>query len=243
VNVEVIVRPPVELAEWFVSDLEREVRAALVARPARRFTLAVPGGSVAEVFFPALRTAPIDWRGVDVFWVDERAVPPDSPESNYGLANRLWLAPAGVPTARVHRMAAEPGELASAAAAYAAELAAAAGAPPVLDYVLLGVGEDGHVASVFGRGTAGWDVDGGSAEAEPVAWTERSPKPPARRMTLSLATLARARRVVVAGFGERKARLLEAVVRGESGAELPVRRVLEETGRAVVLMEGVGGRG
>src|SRR5688500_10011471 len=136
---EVIVAERQGLAEKFVADLEAAVRAA---PPDRAFTLAVPGGSVAEAFFPSLAAAAIDWTRVEIFWTDERAVAATSPDSNVGLARRLWLEPARVPHARIHPMDGTTDDLAAAAAAYDAELRGIAGMPPVLDYVLLGVGED-----------------------------------------------------------------------------------------------------
>src|SRR5215510_13341216 len=69
--------------------------------------VALPGGSVASIFFPDLARAQCDWSRVVFFWGDERAVPPDHPESNYGVARKLWLDPARVPAASVHRMAAD----------------------------------------------------------------------------------------------------------------------------------------
>lgn len=228
-DVEVVVRPPDELARWFVADLEREIRAAL-SDPGRKrpFTLAVPGGSVAEAFFPLLATAAIDWSRVAVFWVDERAVPPASPESNYGLAERLWLGPASVPASSVHRMEAEAADIGRAAEDYAAELEEAAGSPPVLDYVLLGVGTDGHVASVF----PGARVDPSS---ESATWTDHAPKPPSRRMTLSLRTLSRARRVVVAAFDASKRTVMRAALE-DPAAETPVAQVLRMAANGVVLL-------
>ena len=103
-----------------------------------------------------------------------------------------------------------------------------AGTPPVLDYALLGVGADGHVASVF---PGAIPPPGGPS----VTWTDRSPKPPARRMTLSLETLARSRRVAVAAFDAPKADVIAAAVRG-ADPDLPLSRVLRLTGRPLLLL-------
>ena len=222
---EVIVGERAELARRFVADLERELRAA---GSRRRFTLAVPGGSVAETFFPYLAGAAIDWTTVEVFWTDERAVPPTAAESNFALASRLWLVPAGVPASHVHRMPAESADR-GAADGYAAALHAAAGRPPTLDYVLLGVGADGHVASVF-------PDDLPDERAGPVAWTERAPKPPARRLTLTLATLARARRVAVAALDQSKAPAIDAALSGR-GTPTPLGALLGDTARPLLLLD------
>ena len=223
-DAECIVGPPAELARWFVADLERAIRAAA---PSRRFTLAVPGGSVAETFLPHLATGAIDWRGVDVFWVDERAVPPASPDSNFALAARVWLGPAAVPPEHIHRMPADAADLSHAAEEYAKTLRAAGGSPPRLDYVLLGVGGDGHVASIF----AGHE----EPAAGPVTWTDSAPKPPPRRMSLSLETLATAGRVVIGAFDATKRAAITAALR-DGDATTPVARLLRAAHAPVLLL-------
>ncbi len=96
-----------------------------------------------------LATLAVDWTHIEIFWIDERAVPPDHPDSNYALASRLLLVPARVPAARIHRMHGELPDLDQAARRAADELKSIAGDPPHLDLALVGVGEDGHVASIF----------------------------------------------------------------------------------------------
>ena len=225
---ELIIAPRAELARRFVADFAREIRAA----PSHRHrTLAIPGGSVAEAFLPALASAPLDWNEVEVFWSDERAVDPASPDSNFGLAHRLWLEPAKVPAARVHRMHAEARDLAESARRYAAELLAAAGDPPRLDYVLLGVGSDGHVASIFPDRDATRYLD-----APAVGWVSDAPASPPRRMTLGMRTLADARRVVVAAFGASKSRALASAL-DDDGDASPLGVLLRATERPLLLVD------
>ena len=207
---EIVVGTPAELARRFLADLAREVQS----RAGRRLTLAVPGGSVGDSFFPTLAQAPFEWKDVDILWVDERAVPAASPESNFGQADRLWLTPARVPLRCIHRMPADEADLVRAAAAYADRVHALAGSPPVLDWVLLGVGDDGHVASVF-------PGDPSIAAVKAVTWTEHAPKPPRSRLSLSLDTLARARQVIVAAFDAAKAPVISAAVQDRS-AQTPL---------------------
>ena len=99
---ETLVDKAESLAESLAARVEEEARDAVAARS--RFTVALPGGSVATTFFPRLSRLPLDWSRVDFFWGDERAVPPDHSDSNYAAARALWLEPAGVPPGRVHRM-------------------------------------------------------------------------------------------------------------------------------------------
>src|SRR5258705_12411621 len=201
---ETLVDKAESLAESLAARFEQEARHALAARS--RFTVALPGGSVATSFFPRLARVPLDWSKVDFFWGDERAVPPDHPDSNYAVARLLWLDPAGVPAASVHRMRAEPPDLAQAAADCERELVGVAGSPPRLDLVLLGVGPDGHVCSLF----AGHPLL--KEERRFVAPVLNSPKPPPRRLTLTMPVLAAAEHVVIAAMGEAKAEIMREAI-------------------------------
>jgi 6-phosphogluconolactonase len=195
-----------------------------------RFSLAIPGGSVAQAFLPVLAAAAIDWRGVDVFWCDERGVPPEDPASNYALARSLWLGAASADAPRVHRLAGEAPDASHAAAAAARELERSVGTPPVLDLVLLGVGEDGHVASLF---------PGHPALEERERWIVDivdAPKPPPSRLTMTLPTLTGARNVCIAAFGAAKAGAMRAAIEDRRSV-LPVARVIREAGDAWVFLD------
>jgi 6-phosphogluconolactonase len=222
-----------ELRLAFVREFERQFARAIARRG--RFIAAIPGGSVASEFFPPLSAAAVDWSLVEMFWVDERAVPPDHPDSNYGVAARLLLAPAGVPDARIHRMRGELPDLDDAARRASAELRSIAGDPPRLDLVLAGAGDDGHVASIFSAASPA-----SSAVAPPVIAVYDSPKPPPRRLTLTLPVLAAAEQVVVAAFGRSKA----AVMRGalENRATTPVAELLRASPASLVLLDREAGQ-
>ncbi len=131
--------------------LEFSARAEEAIDARGRFVVALPGGSVASAFFPRLARAPIDWGRVELFWIDERAVPPDHPDSNYALAAKLLLRPAGIVPSRVHRMRGEVEDLEDAARRASDDFTAIAGNPAQIDLALVGVGEDGHIASIFQR--------------------------------------------------------------------------------------------
>ena len=192
--------------------------------------VALPGGSVAAIFFPDLARAQCDWARTVFFWGDERAVPAGDPESNYSLARRLWLEPAGVPSSNVHRMPAEDPDLDRAARAYEDALTATLGIPARLDLALLGVGPDGHVCSLF----PGHPL---LRERERrVAPIEDAPKPPPRRLTLTLPALWDAELVVVAALGAAKAAVLREAL-AEPTSPLPIALALRGARRAVVLMD------
>ena len=185
--------------------------------------------------FPALATVPFDWSATHVFWVDERSVPPSSPDSNFSLADSLWLASSGARPSNIHRMPADDPDLDAAANAYSDEITRVLGAQPRLDLVLLGVGPDGHVASLF-PGHAALSED-----RKLVLPIVDAPKPPPRRMTLTLPILTSAERVIVMALGGSKAAVMhEALTREDS--LLPVSLVLQHSARALVLLDEQAGR-
>lgn len=154
---------------------ERFVRSAIDAIRVRgRFTVALSGGTTPEGMYALLASDPyrarVDWSRIDVFWSDERCVPPDDPQSNYRMARLSLLDHVPIPDANVHRIHGE-GDPVEAAAAYERELRAAFTTPvgpPRLehgsrfDFLLLGMGRDGHTASLFPKrrqsenGHGGW---------------------------------------------------------------------------------------
>jgi len=223
-----IVREIPELAETFAEHVE--IAYGEARRSGRPFAIAVPGGSAAEALLPRLVKLPLDWRHVLVFFVDERAVPPDHAESNARLVRETWLDRVPIPMANVHRMPGDLPDLEAAAAAYEGTMAEAIGAPPRLDLVLLGMGPDGHVASLF---------PGKPSLDEPqrcVLAVEDAPKPPARRLTLSLLAIGRARLVVLAAFGAAKAPVLREVLENDD-SPLPAARALRSGPRPIVLLD------
>src|SRR5262245_23483627 len=195
-RLQTIVAPEPELVGRFVSEFA--ARAGEASKRRGRFALAVPGGSVATRFLPALAAAPVAWDRVDLFWADERAVPPEDPESNFAAA-RAWLDHAGLDPLHVHRMPGDAKDLETAARRYAAILVEENGDPPRLDLAILGVGPDGHVASLF----PGHPV----LDAETwVAAVTDSPKPPPHRLTLTLRTFGAAREIWIVALGASKSK-------------------------------------
>ena len=225
---EILVGAPERLAAAFIDRLEGQAAAAIAARG--RFSIALPGGSLAARFFPHLAGAGVDWSRCGIFWSDERAVGITDPESNFALAERLLLRAAAVPQANLHRLPADLPDLAQAALAAERELVESLGEPPRLDLLWLGVGEDGHVASLF---------PGSPLLAERrryVAAVRDSPKPPPGRLTLSLAAIAAARTVVVTALGEQKAPAVGAALR-EADSRLPLALALAAAERSWLLLD------
>ena len=258
----VVIDDLAQLQQTFATAFEAQAREVIARRG--KFIVALPGGSVAPAFFPALATRAIDWTRVECFWIDERAVPPDHPDSNFALASRLLLVPARVPPGRIHRMHGELPDLDQAARRAADELKSIAGDPPHLDLALAGAGEDGHVASIFPSVSAGLSADlsadlsaearsakvearsakveARSAKADSVFAVYDSPKPPARRLTLALSVLAGAGLVVVAAFGASKAAVMRRAL-DESDRSTPVARLLRSASSSLVLLDRAAGAG
>jgi 6-phosphogluconolactonase len=223
----IVIGDPQTLRRAFADDFQLHLSDTVAARG--RFLLAVSGGSIGPLFFPTLAAMQADWNRVEIFWVDERAVAPADPESNFSDADRLWLTPAQVAGSRIHRMAGESPNLAAAATSYGLELTRLAGSPPTLDYVLLGVGPDGHVASLFPGHSAL------SVETDLVVAVEDAPKPPPRRLTLTMPVLTGAKRVVAAATGEAKAQTIASALRDRS--ETPVAMLLNRTVSPLLLLD------
>ena len=224
---EVIVDTPEALASLFAHRFESMARSAIATHG--RFACALPGGSVANAFFPPLVGAAVDWGQVEFFWGDERAVPPAHPEANYSLARRLWLDHIPLDPGRVHRIRGEEPDLEAVAADYAQELTGILGGRP-LDLVLLGMGPDGHVGSLFPahpalRESSRW-----------VVAVRDSPKPPPRRITLTLVPLTGAALVCVVAFGSEKAGAVRDAIESEWSG-LPVALAARAAARALFLLD------
>jgi len=200
------------LADTAAARIAAAAASAIAARG--RFSLALSGGRTPQPLYLRLVTAEIDWMRVRIFFADERAVPPDDPESNFRLARETLLDAAHVPPRNVHRMKGEYADLAAAALEYEAHLTEAC------DVIVLGIGEDGHVASLFPHGAALGEI------TRRVAPVLDAPKPPPRRLTLTPRALAEAGDVLVLATGSGKAAAVAAALSSAgSTEETPARLV------------------
>jgi len=213
------------LAAHLVAEVGSVSAAAVVSRGA--WSLAIPGGSVVDAFLPALARADLPWDRAHLFQCDERVVPPGDVRSNWEALQRLGEVTARLHGTTLHRMPVEQGD--DAVGAYTARLEQVGGRPPALDVVLLGMGEDGHVASLF-PGRAALEVEDAAVVIEPDA-----PKPPPRRLSLTMPVLAAASLTVVAAFGTAKAVAARAAF--DATSDLPVARLLRRARRSLVLLD------
>lgn len=234
-----VARDAPALARMAAEEVVRRAEAALLARG--RFAVALSGGSTPRALHALLADpgepfrARMPWSSTLVFFGDERNVPPDHPDSNYGMARATLLSKVPIPVENVHRMRGEI-EADAAAREYEAALRRAlggdrpgAGAVPRLDLVLLGLGADGHTASLF---------PGDPALEEPqrlvvAPWAEHLR---AHRITLTLPALAAARAIAFVVSGQEKASRAADVLEGR-GSSLPAGRVRPADGDLLWLLD------
>ena len=206
--------------------------SAQAVRARGRFTIALSGGSLPKLLTPALVSDPIshiiDWPAWHVFWADERCVPLDDPNSNYRLAQENIFGVVDIPSTQIYAVETTL-KATAAAAAYQKTLTQVfqpgADQIPRFDLILLGLGEDGHTASLFPNHllleeTKRW-----------VAPIFDSPKPPPQRVTLTLPLINQARHIAFLATGASKADILPQILKPQAGAvTLPAARVQPSDG-------------
>jgi 6-phosphogluconolactonase len=216
-------------AELLARAVAARLVTALVDAQAARGTASVvlTGGGIGSSTLRQLAAAPardaIDWDALDVWWGDERFLPAGHPERNDTQAREALLDAVRVDAGRIHTMGCSDGpdgdDVDAAAERYAAELAAAAqpedhGPVPTFDVLLLGVGPDGHVASLFPGSPALYDE-------RVVIPVRGAPKPPPTRLSLSTAAINAAREVWLVTAGEEKAGAVRMALAGAGPTQVP----------------------
>lgn len=204
------------VAEAAADFIAREAQLAVAARG--RFLMAVSGGRTPWRMLERLSVRPVPWRDVHVFQVDERVAPEGDEVRNLTHLRVSLLERAAIPASHVHAMPVEASDLEVAARDYAAELDAHAGSPAVLDLVQLGLGADGHTASLV-PGSALLEEG-----RESVGVT--APYQGHRRMTLTFPLIDRARRVLWVVTGPDKADMLRRLRAADP--TIPAGRVRQE---------------
>jgi len=188
---------------------------AIAARGA--FHIVLSGGGTPRHVYQMLRDADTDWPAWHVYFGDERCLPAGYPERNSQMARSVWLAHVGIPDSQVHEIACEA-DPAEAAERYAQQLASM----QTFDLVLLGLGEDGHTASLFPGKS--WEHAQNLAS---VLAVYDAPKPPDRRVTLSPARLSQSLQVLYLVSGKSK---LAALTQWRAGVALPASCICPPTG-------------
>jgi 6-phosphogluconolactonase len=201
------------------------------------FTIALAGGATPRTLYELLASDAfarrVPWDRVELFFGDERAVPPDHPDSNFGMVSRALLSRVDV---RAHRMIAERGEAAAYETLLRERVPARAGTMPVLDVVLLGIGEDGHTASLF-PGTAAL------TEQQHAVVMNDVPQLDTTRMTLTYPAINAARQVWLLVTGARKRPIVAGCLGGAEAGSWPVRGVQPVNGTLVWWLDQAAGGG
>lgn len=173
----------------------------------KRFTIAATGGSSPRVLYELLATKDWDWTQVHVFWGDERYVPVTDPQSNEGMTRRLWLDHVAIPASNIHGVPTNADDLAIAAVQYEQHIqeffGVSAGEIPQFDLILLGMGDDGHTASLFPHTKALKVSDRlvtvGNKDGQP-------------RITMTVPLINQAKEIIFMIEGKAKAKALSAVL-------------------------------
>lgn len=224
-----ILRNPIgqQLCRWHAFSDERTLQQAalemITASAAQalhergQFHFVLAGGNTPREIYYGLCAAQTDWSAWHIYFTDERCLPPLDPERNSRMAAKVWLDSVHIPQAQVHTI---PGELGAlhASRMYAETLRAVG----EFDVVLLGLGEDGHTASLFPGHE--WGTAPGSQDTLAVY---DAPKPPPQRVSLSAARLSRARQVMFVVSGESKH---TAVAEWRAGKDIPARAIMPQAG-------------
>ncbi|MGE3536325.1 MAG: 6-phosphogluconolactonase [Candidatus Tectimicrobiota bacterium] len=215
------------LAQQTAEAFVRVAQASVAARG--RFTVALAGGSTPKAAFALLASAAyrehVPWQHIHVFWGDERHVPPDHADSNYRMAHESMLAHVPIPAAHIHRILSEQ-EAHKAAEAYTATLQQAFGLRngelPRFDLILLGMGPDGHTASLFPGTSAVHE----RTQLVVAPWVEKFHT---FRITMSPPVLCNAEHVVFAAGGADKAETLQQVLEGPYNPDMYPSQVVQPT--------------
>lgn len=224
----IICRDVAELSRKAAEQFVALARQAIAARG--RFAVALSGGSTPKALYSLLATAAfsaqLDWRQIHLFFGDERCVAPDHAESNYRMVKEALLAQIAIAGDNVHRMA---GELAPevAAAAYAAQLTGFFNLPennlPRFDLIFLGLGEDGHTASLFPDSSALTDTDRWVTATYVV-------KLKSHRLTFTFPAINNAAQISFLIAGQSKTAVVKAIVTGQNSAA-PAARIKPSHGK------------
>lgn len=226
----------------------RFVKLAREANGARgAFHVALSGGKTPAALFRAL-AAPnvrptVDWKRTHLYWSDERAVAPGHPDSNFGMADRELISRVSIPSENVHRMEAERTDAERAAEEYEAllrvKLPAGPGGFPRFDLIYLGMGPDGHTASLF-PGSAGLDEKTRGIIFQPVVIADGTP---AKRMTFTFPLLNAARVVIFLVTGADKTQRLREVLEGTHKPPYPSQCVRPTEGERIFLADRAAAAG
>jgi 6-phosphogluconolactonase len=235
VNCRIEIFPtPFELAEKFAEELVNMV--ARSEKGGHHFTIALSGGSTPELLYSVIGdhfSKAINWEKIHFFWGDERCVPPDDRESNYGMAKKSLFSKINLPSDNIHRIhgEADPDEEASRYAGEISEYTRKRDGLPVFDLVILGLGEDGHTASIFPSNII-------LMESERVCDVATHPLSDQKRITLTGRTINNADKVTFLVTGKKKSGIVEKILNKDfSSQNFPASLIVPAYGEIIWFLD------
>lgn len=220
---------PEELVEAFARHLVLLVSKS--GNEQKPFTIALSGGATPKLLYKLLAgkyNESTDWRGVHFFWGDERCVPPDDPESNYGTAYRIFLSRINIPEKNIHRIKGEE-DPAKEAARYGAEILRYTGISeniPEFNIIILGVGDDGHIASIFPGNP---DL----LNSKEICEVTRHPASGQKRITITGKVINNADSIFFIVTGSRKAQIINQIFgKAAESPDFPAGNIVPVHGKA-----------
>lgn len=237
-NIKIFTNPE-KLTEVFAADLVRMIKKSEQVRPP--FTVALSGGNTPRLLFSILADKygeKVNWSNVHFFWVDERCVPPGDNESNYGVAARLFFSRINIPLKNIHRIKGEE-EPVKEAVRYQKEILRHTrlnNKLPVFDLIILGMGDDGHTASIF---PGNLDL----IESPEVCETAVHPVTGQVRITLTGKVINNAESVVFMVTGKNKSAVLRDIFRkGAAAMNFPAFYIVPVQGKLLWLIDEDAGK-
>lgn len=230
---------PGDLAEAFAADLIRMIKKAEKNKSV--FTIALSGGNTPKLLFSVLtekyiRT--VNWNIVHFFWGDERCVPPDDPESNYGVAWQIFLSKIEIPEKNIHRIRGE-NDPSGEARRYSEEISAfnrSENNLPVFDLIILGMGDDGHTASIFPGGM-------GLLKSEKICEVTTHPATGQKRVTITGKVINNSELVIFLVTGENKAHIIDSIFKKRADAEtFPASFIIPHDGKEIWYLDQQAGK-
>ena len=225
---------PYELAEKFAEEM-----VSLINRSAAKdktFTVALSGGTTPELLFSVLGdhfSKSVQWKFLHLFWGDERCVPPENSESNYGMTKRKLIDKIVIPSSNIHRILGE-NDPASEAVRYSEEISANTeerDGLPMFDLVILGLGDDGHTASIFPQNSELLNSSG-------ICEVAVHPVTHQRRITITGKILNNAKNITFLVTGKRKAEIVEKIINKKPSAQnFPASHIVPDYGNLTWFMD------
>jgi 6-phosphogluconolactonase len=225
-----------DLAEAFATELINEISEA--AGKKSTFTIALSGGSTPNILYSVLAekyNQAFDWRSVHFFWGDERCVPPDDPESNFGAATSIFLSRIDIPEMNIHRIRGEADPSAE-AVRYSSEIidnTLSSGGLPVFDHIILGMGEDGHTVSIFPSNSE-------LLYSDKICEVATHPLSGQKRVTITGKVINNSDAVTFLVTGHSKAEMVELIFK--KGSDFPASFIIPSHGRLNWLLDEKAGR-